>query len=452
MQLKYDKNPQAGFTMIELSIVTLIFALVTLPLLNLYSGYVHAQKRAVTVERIETISAQVRLYRPSTFSYPCPADATLSINDANYGFEDCAAIAINTCNPTGGICRVSGNRDTDTPADGMNNDSVLIGAVPFRSMDLVNQGGIGVDGSVDGWGNKMTYAVIARATNYFPGRNALSVGNDFKYGQITALDEFGNNTAGIGMFDLDNADGDGNPLTGTKEGDAQFAIISHGPTGAGARSINGVLIPCVAGTIDNENCDGDATFRSALGDYSANGATFYDDLSFFYKDQTGELWGYLENPNVGGATAHIRKLNNGKVGVSTGNATVAEALEINGAVKTPTTLVQEICKTNGTNCIPTRYLYDSLPEQFPTTINTTSDTNTKNWSNTCRDFGDGTGQAMTQISNGRAVCANSVNIPASITGADIDCPLGTYVQGITTKGCIICSNGLPYPSAAACDY
>ena len=450
MQLNIQKNSTAGFTLIELTIVILIVAVISLPLFNIYEGYIRAQKRQVTIERIDNIASQIRIFRPSTFSYPCPADRALSKDDAMFGFEDCAAfaaLAINTCTANGGICRMSGSRDTDTPADGMNNDSVLIGAVPFRSLDSITKGGIAVDGSLDGWNNKITYAVSARTTSYQPGRNSISVGNDFKYGVISALDEFGNTTAGIGMFDLDNADGDGNVTTG-KDGDAQFALVSHGRTAKGAFNLHGVnTYACDTTTIDGENCDNDSVFRSALGDYGSNSASFSDDISYFFRDQTGDLWGYIENP-AGGATAHIRKLNAGRVGVKTGSAAVTTTLEVNGTIKAPTTLTEEICKTNGTNCIPTRFLYDTYSSN--TTLPTTSDP-AKQWKNTCGTYPDGTGQAMTSITSGQANCASSVNIPVPPGGVDVDCPAGTYVQGVTTKGCIICTDGLIYPSAAACN-
>lgn len=445
------KSSQAGFTLVELAIVTLIFAMVTLPLLGMYADYVKREKRKETIERINNVSSQLRIYRPSTFSYPCPADRALGRNDAMFGLENCAAfaaLAINTCSANGGICRVQGSRDTDLPTNGLNDDSVLIGAVPFRTIDAITINNMGIDGSMDTWGGKLTYAVSQKNTTLAPfARNSLAVGNDFKYGVIAALDENGSNTAGIGLFDLDNADAD-NDLTTGRDGDGQFAIISHGPTNFGAYSLDGALInACDATTIDGENCDNDFTFRSAIGNYDAAGATFYDDIALFFRDNTGDLWGFIENPQ-GGATSHIRKLNAGRVGVNTGTAAVTTPLDVNGSVRAKTSLVMELCKKDGTNCVPTQYLYNQY--NVNTVVPTTSDP-AKSWRNTCTDFGDGTTQVMNGITSGIAQCVSSVNIPAPPGGADVDCPAGTYIQSILTNGCIVCTDGITYPSALLCN-
>lgn len=445
---KKNINQEAGFTLIEMSIVMLIFSIIVLPLLSLYAEYQLAQKRVVTLERIDNAASQVRIYRPSTFAYPCPADRALSPNDAMYGFEDCAAflaLAMNTCSANGGICKVGGSRD----ADGVGgNDPVLIGAVPFRTIEATNRQGImSFDSQLDGWGNKFTFAISARTTNYVTPRNSISVGNDFKYGVITALDENGRSTAGIGMYDLDNLDGDNDSATG-RDGDGQFALISHGPSARGAFNASGrLVIACDATTIDGENCDNDFTFRSAIGDYNANTAAFYDDIAIFYKDQTGDLWGYIENPQVGGSTGHIRKLNLGRVGVNTGTNPVQTPLDVAGTIRAPATLIQQVggdlCKKDGTSCLPVRYLYDPLSGA---NIGTLSEPGGKTWTNQCP-----LGYVITGISNGQVQCQATVPIPAPPSGADVDCPASTYIQGILTNGCIICSDGLTYPSAALCN-
>lgn len=455
MQLNMrNKAPdgESGFTLIELMIVLVIFAVLTIPLLNYYNQYQQAQKRIVTIERMDYAASQIRIFRPSTFSYPCPADRSLGLNDPGYGIQNCPAfiaLAVGTCSPGGGMCKVTGSRN----ADGVGGaDPVLIGALPFRSIDDINKTHIGVEGSLDGWGNKLTYVVSANTTEHIS-RNSLSVGNDFKYGVIAAIDEFGNNTAGIGMFDLDNADGDNDPLTGA-DGDAQFALISHGPTGIGSFSVDGIVgTPCNAATRDGENCDDDFTFRASLGDYNAGGATFYDDLTYFYRDQTGDLWGYISDPDPsanGASTGHIRKLSLGNVGVNTGTNPVGTELDINGTVRAVTTLNDFYCKKDGSACLPTRYLWDELVlgTNIPVPIFPVPDsppfTTAKNWTNSCPG-----GQVLTHYSNGTAQCAAKVTITAP--PSPVNCPAGTYVRGLLTNGCVICSDDQVYPSFAACN-
>ncbi len=439
---------QRGFTLLELMAVIVIFGIITVPLFRAYDVYVKGQKRVLTNERIQKAVAEIRIFRPNTFAYPCPADRSLGPNDPMYGRENCAAaLALTTipsCSANNGICVTRGSRNADSVAG---NDIVIIGGLPFRTMDATNGNEISVEGSLDGWGNKLTYAVSANTTRYVAGRNSISVGNDFKYGVITAVDEFGNNTAGIGMYDLDNADGDNNVLTGA-DGDAQFAVISHGETGRGAYSSYGVLqSTCDLTTRDGENCDNDATFMSALGDYKVGTSSFYDDSTLFYRDQAGDLWAYIENPKPGGtSTGHIRKLNLGKVGVNTGTSTAQADLDVNGSIRATTTLMDQFCKKDGTACIPTRFMWDSLAA--PTTIATTSDPS-KQWKNTCAS-----GQVISHYANGQAQCVAKVNIPIPPAGA-ITCPAGSWVRGLLTNGCVICGNAsgfeAVYPSAAACN-
>lgn len=439
---------QAGFTMVEIAFVIVIFAIVTIPLFSIYEEYQTSKKRITTIENIDTASGQIRMNRATLFSYPCPSDRSLTINDANYGLEDCAAfaaLAVNTCSASGGICKVAGSRDAD--GDG-SLDHVYIGGIPFRSLETANNMNINQKMALDGWGRQLTYAVVARTTLAFPPRNARAVGNDFRYGVITALDEHGKSTAGIGMFDLDNADGDNNPSTGT-DGDAQFAIISHGPSGNGAFSYSGALYAaCDAAVIDGENCDADSVFVSALGDYRANTAAFYDDLAMFYKDQAGDLWGFISAPLTSQSSPHIRKLNAGRVGINTGNAPLQAELDVNGAVRAVSTLIPrvtalpgapagELCNQNGSACLPVDFLYDPMSSVTK---------NGKTWTNRCP-----TGQIMTGISNGQVQCAASVTLPAPPGGAGANCPAGQYIEAVLTNGCIKCTDGAIYPSAILCN-
>lgn len=441
-------STQRGFTLLEVMAVVVIFGIIMVPLFRAYDVYVKSQKRILTVERIENAVSEIRIFRPNTFAYPCPADRTLGPNDLNYGLEDCAAaiaLAVGNCTAGNGICKVAGSRN----ADGVGGlDPVLIGALPFRTMDMTNGNEISVEGSLDGWGNKLTYAVSANTTRHNPVRNSISVGNDFKLGVITAVDEFGNNTAGIGMYDLDNADGDNNILTGA-DGDGQFAVISHGETGRGAYSSFGVLqSTCDTAVRDGENCDNDSVFMASLGDYKVGSATFFDDTAQFYRDQAGDLWAYIENPNpaIGGSTGHVRKLNLGKVGVNTGSTAAQADLDVNGNIRATTTQMDQFCKKNGTACIPTRFMWETYSS--PTTLPTTSDP-TKQWKNTCA-----AGQVISHYANGQAQCISKVNIPAPMSGA-VTCPAGSWVRGLLTNGCVICGNSSGfeaiYPSAALCN-
>lgn len=423
-------NYKGGFTLMELAIVMIIFGLLTFPLLQAYTRYQEKKRHDDTRERIEDAVAQVKIYRISAFSSPCPANAALSINDANYGLQDCGAaiqaLPIGSCTPDGGICKVAGARDTSEDADaiaGNGNEVVLIGAYPFRTIAQVNQNKTGIEGGLDGWGHKLTYAVSARTTSLFPSivRNSIAVGNDFKYGVIQALDEFGNNTAGT-------------------DRDAQFVVLSHGSSARGARSAQGVLVqPCSTTDRDRENCDNDAQFMRAIGYYEAAGANFYDDYAYFYKSQTGDLWAYVTSPHADtGSTGHIYNLNELNVGVNTASTAPVTKLDVDGTVRAVTTLTKEICDANNTNCVPTDFFLKqwdgTVTKGFNVVTTNGAGTVTKTWRNTCPS-----GQLATALANGQIQCVPSVTVPPP--SAAVNCLGGFYITKILTNGCIVCNDG-----------
>lgn len=431
MKSKDMKQEDSGFTLIELAIVILIFGLVTIPLLDSYSKYQIKQRRTVTVERVENAVSQLRIYRTNSFSAPCPAARNLNINDANFGVSDCgaavAALVAGTCTAGNGICKVAGARVTPARLPSPHaDDAVLIGAYPFRTIALLNGGLNGSVESVDGWNNKLTYAVSVEATPLDSVlRDSVAIGQDFKFGVIAARDEFGNTTAGI-------------------NNDALFMVFSHGETGRGAYSLDGALVAaCDLTTTDGENCDNDAVFTRAVGNYDGAGATFYDDYAYFFRDQTGDLWGYIYNPATFSSTGHIRKLNTGNVGVNTAATTPPVTLTVNGGIRANTTLTNEICSATSTNCVPTRFLRDPLTSN--TTIATTSNA-TKTWRNTCA-----AGQLATGISDGKIQCLAQLPVPAPPGGAGAYCTGAEHITTVLSNGCIVCTDGNTYPSAILCN-
>ncbi len=62
-------------------------------------------------------------------------------------------------------------------------------------------------------------------------------------------------------------------------GSAHYVIVSHGANNSGATSTEaGGAMPCAAGNLEEENCDGDDMFRSSLLQGTADNASLYDDL------------------------------------------------------------------------------------------------------------------------------------------------------------------------------
>ena len=366
-------HSQSGFTLIELSLVLIIVSLLILPLLAMYSNYVIGKKITDTNENIETATNYISTFFSATGRYPCPADPALAPTAANYGVESCVVV--------GSIVSTPGLR---TPAN-----TVLIGAVPITTIrNTLAAGGEGFfpsSSTMDGWDNRLTYAVTSSLTT--------TVTYKFYDGQVGAVDEFGNNTAGI-------------------NNDGHFAIVSHGANGSGAFSSFGVATAAcpAAGSRENENCDGDASFMASLGVYEAAGANYFDDISYFRKSSGASLWNFARDP-LGNVTDHIYNLNTNNVGINTD--TPASKLDVVGTLRATNNIkVERVCTADGSKCF-----------------------NVKDISGTTGINCAGT-SVMTGIKNGSTDCV----APTYSMPVNVDCT-PAWITGVRTDGCVKCSDG-----------
>ena len=303
-------NNANGFTLIEISIVILISALIFVPLLNMYQNYYKHQFIDKTLTNIDLAQSVIGTF--SSARYPCPADPSLGPTDPNYGLEQVDASGDCITAP-GKVISVPGAR---TPAE-----TVVIGAVPIRTIRLTTSAAYLPDETaLDGWGRKLLYAVTKSQTK------ATTYVND--KGQIAAIDE--------GTPPL--------PTAGIN-GDAHFVVLSHGANGNGAYSNNGTIVtPCVATTKESENCDADSTFMSALGFYEGDSPQYFDDLSYFAQRFDNELWA-----STSAGSIHIYNKNKGNVGIKT--STPTEKLDVNGDLEASNNVkVTKICDINGAKC------------------------------------------------------------------------------------------------------
>ena len=87
-------------------------------------------------------------------------------------------------------------------------------------------------------------------------------------------------------------DGAGNSLV-SPAGTAHYVVVSHGRTGEGGYPIIAATLPSVpcpnGSTLDGENCDNDATFRSTLVSSDADRLEYFDDYAYF-KGQTAPVF------------------------------------------------------------------------------------------------------------------------------------------------------------------
>lgn len=417
-KLDTNKKCSRGFTLLELSAVILISGLLLVPLLRLYTTYIIHKKLADTKENISEVASVMAVFNVD--NYPCPSDRSLPLGDPNYGVDVCTTAGftlagVPDCNTTGaeqGICKAAGARDTLDDADttaGNGNEFVLIGGVPTVSGGVIIPGVNGTN-ILDGWGNRLTYAVSYTSASSGDGFSR------YKNGVIAVQDEFGNATAGTNR-------------------DAHFIVISHGPDGLGAFNEGGVRRNCTIFNADGENCDGDSTFIQGLAQYQ--GTRRYDDMSYVETDQSAGLWQGLTD-SAANPSNHMKTIPTGSVGIGLNPGILpgiaspggtAVMLDVNGTVKAETVRTQEICLPNGTNCINAATLFDSR---------TTAGAN----QNDCPN-----GEVVISIGNGSVTCGK---VSVNKLNVTIKCPAGTWVEQVLTNGRIVCTGGVECPGGAGC--
>lgn len=228
-----------GFTLLEMSLVLLIVALLAASILTGATVDTHQEKYAEMEARLDRIEAALISFRKRNDRIPCPGDLATLPTAAAYGVE---AANLGAC--TGGA-----------PAANYSDNNSVGGSLPAKTLGLSDAD------MYDPWGGKILYAVDARLTaaNAF---SSLYPVTDTTIGDITVLDTGGN----------------------TVTANAAIVLLSHGPNGHGAYQESGVASAANATNASElDNCDCDAAGASTgftrqfiQGPYYTNPADLYD--------------------------------------------------------------------------------------------------------------------------------------------------------------------------------
>ncbi len=252
----------AGFSMLELSVVLIIIAMVTSALLSLGTQTTMESRREITLTRMQSIAQALGTYALRHKSLPCPFDGSLRSNDAT-----AANIRYGRAS---NIPPVTAGNYSDACPNTTLVGGISIGALPFISLQL------GDEYLVDGWNRRFTYAVDMDFT--------------------TPRSWSGSNVV---RGDMEDTDADPNDMNlnasiaitqGTATTNVLALILSHGPNGHGAWPANGgtrinrgaaVTSPNEwqnAGTLPTTFTH-DANFVQAAEDTDTpTAADYYDDL------------------------------------------------------------------------------------------------------------------------------------------------------------------------------
>ncbi len=229
------KPAVAGFALLLVASALLVAGVLLAAYLHWYQIQLEKERLDTTRARLAAIHEAITRYSLQHRKFPCPENPVPNPNAENR-FDD------------------TGNKDEDCAPDdtglkdtNIEQSPVWRGVVPLKALHLDAQAGL------DGWGNKITYVV----THYLTMDQALFPGKPHA-GILRVYDQNMQNLL---------------PVQDT----GSYLLISHGPTGGGAWTPQGMRRPCPTGTMDAHNCDGGEIFIKAPFT-TTPGANFYDDI------------------------------------------------------------------------------------------------------------------------------------------------------------------------------
>jgi prepilin-type N-terminal cleavage/methylation domain-containing protein len=178
-----------GFTLVEMSVVIAIIAMITAMGMMVTSSAVEGARRSGTENRLDVIEKALKDFRLQHYRLPCPSTITLVSTDAYYGQEA----------TTGGTASCN----TGLSATATNGTVVTKGGVPTRSLNLPDEY------MFDAWGRRISYFVDPEAVK----TNAFNIiPPDARTCSVVVADATGSS----------RSDG------------AVYALVSHGKNGHGA--------------------------------------------------------------------------------------------------------------------------------------------------------------------------------------------------------------------------
>lgn len=214
-------NEYAGFSLIFISILLTVAALIFVAFLPGKDAGDTNQKMIRNVNKLERVEEAMRSFMAANGRRPCPADGQYVENSPNFGVE---AANPGSCN--GGAPAAPLGPDAGT-------GHVVGGVIPTKTLSLPDEL------QYDEWGRRFTYVVDVRATS-----NSTCV----------ALQNYPTNN-GLGGIKLEDTNG------GTVLANVMYAYISHGPSGYGAFPAQGST---VAGRINTRSSNTDMQVNAGV--------------------------------------------------------------------------------------------------------------------------------------------------------------------------------------------
>jgi prepilin-type N-terminal cleavage/methylation domain-containing protein len=266
------KSSSNGFTLMETAIAIAVASLMLTGAAALFKTWMNESTIVTNQQRMIAIQQALTTYEEKFNKLPCPASYTALPGSAGYGrgtVDPCTAA------PAGGALKPGRFGTIDPLGKGAKTTGeILIGALPTRDLGLPESY------IADTYGYRYTYAVTQSETTTI----------------TTPAPPFAPNPPGYNPYGgaIEVKDGGGNDITPVAPdksiGTAPYILVDHGPDGAGAYTISGVLhsaCPGAGTTQDSYNCNNYTTGYFVNAPFSQQkvagvpGPKWFDDTVIF---------------------------------------------------------------------------------------------------------------------------------------------------------------------------
>lgn len=229
----------AGFTLIEICMVMLIVGLLMSAQFSYYRIQMEKERMKSTNDALAVLQLSLNNYHDRHARFPCPATPSQDPNAPDFERE--------------ADCDMSEASRLVQTLHGPHGDAV-IGHVPVRSLGLPDRY------ARDGWGSNILYAV------------------DLGHASKKESRLLGNNNGDQSVMDI--VDATGRSVT---DFPVEYLLVSPGANRMGGLSADGRFSSCLDGSVEEENCDGDAVFvRDRYSE--ASGPHYNDDFLVHNRD------------------------------------------------------------------------------------------------------------------------------------------------------------------------
>ncbi len=244
---KKISRPKSAYTLVELSIVILILAVLMTGGLTITIGSFNKAKKISTQNKINEIYKSLGKFLLENKRLPCPASLELTKNDNSYGVEygngsGCGTGAVGSgvyVNPT--------------------NPNIFYGMIPAKTLNLpLNMG-------EDDFGSKISYVIDQRFTTVF--QEVISNSNS----------GFGTTSGITGIITVAEKP---SSISRDITSDAILVIISHGLNKSGAFNANAQTQNPRSSDSDETENDYNASFNKNFI-YNSQNSEIFDDVVFF---------------------------------------------------------------------------------------------------------------------------------------------------------------------------